>query len=273
MSENIYNFFDDIVCINLKHCTERKKNVENIYDKYNIPGRFFITEKHPSGGIYGCFDSHINIIKEAYENNLDYILVFEDDIKVTNQYSEELLSTAIDFMKNNDTWDIFYLGYSLLSPYDQYNVGQKTIFSAEKISNHIIKYNPNFTHALCYSKKCMKTILDEYKYYIGIVHYDDFLAAKMKLNSYCIIPILFDQNRYFEYNVEAREGFEYAFRFCYPFLEITNIENNIILFYYNFTTNSQAYVWFYKYIFIMFISLIMNIIKRNISKNKYINIY
>ena len=46
------------------------------FEKLGIPARFFITSKHANGGMYGCFDSHIQILIDAYKRDLDNILVF-----------------------------------------------------------------------------------------------------------------------------------------------------------------------------------------------------
>ena len=259
--KNIYDFFGDIVCITLKETQERKKHVEKLYKQYNIPGRFFVTQKHPLGGLYGCFDSHINVIKEAYDNNIEYLLIFEDDFKPTSQYNEKLLSKAIEFMKNNDDWEVFFLGHLNVGPSDIYNVNAKTIFSSKKISDNIIEFNPYGAQALCYNRKCMKKILEEYKYYIGFCHYDDFLSAKLKLKSYCICPILFDQNLYFNYNIEAQDPWEYILRKSYPFFQYFKINENVSFLHYKMSCSDFEYMWMYKYLVIIIILIILNIIK------------
>ena len=58
---NPYDFFDDIVCINLDISVDRKKHAEHYFEKLGIPARFFTAVKHELGGLYGCFDSHIQI--------------------------------------------------------------------------------------------------------------------------------------------------------------------------------------------------------------------
>lgn len=63
------------------------------------------------------------------------------------------------------------------------------------ISNDIIKFSPMGGHSYCISRRGMKHVLDNYKSYIGRIHYDHFLV-KSKLNCFCTIPMLFDQNSY-----------------------------------------------------------------------------
>lgn len=226
--ENPFNFFDDIVCINLDISKDRRDYVENIFKKLNIPARFLTVKKHKKGGVYGCFDSHIKILKEAYSKNLDYILVFEDDIKITNHYNLENIKKSIEFMKNNKEWDIFYLGYFPLSEKLPSN-DVSTIFQTTIINNNIIKFNPYSTHAICYNKKSIKKILDEYDDYIGIIHYDIFLSKYMKFNNYCFIPVLISQKLSFEYNIEPKDIIEYILRLLYPIFEYFDIIYNISL--------------------------------------------
>jgi hypothetical protein len=39
-------------------------------------------------GIYGCFHSHLNIIKEAFEKKYNNVLVFEDDLRIERGFQE-----------------------------------------------------------------------------------------------------------------------------------------------------------------------------------------
>lgn len=266
---NIYDFFDDIICINLDISVDRKKHAEKYFDKLNIPARFFTAVKHKKGGLYGCFDSHIQILIEAYKKNLDYILVFEDDFLPTQAYSEDKLMKAIDFMKNNKDWDIFHLGYSSLKDNKD---GFSTILSGHIYNDDIVQYNPFCTQALCYNKKSIKKIIESYKDYIGEVHYDMYISSYADLKNYCIIPMLFDQNFYFEHNNESTDYVEYFIRSIFPFLAYTKINYRLSALKYNL--KDFNFVIICKYIFLTFISLILYFIKlrlammnENIMKN------
>jgi GR25 family glycosyltransferase involved in LPS biosynthesis len=79
----LYNFFDKIYCINLKHRPDRYISATKVFNDLNIPNvEFYITEKSSKGGRYGCFESHINVIKKAYNEGYNNILIFEDDIRL-----------------------------------------------------------------------------------------------------------------------------------------------------------------------------------------------
>lgn len=217
----MYDFFGDIVCINLDISTERRKHAQDIFDKYKIPAKFFTAKKHPKGGLYGCFHSHIEILKDAYERDIDHLLVFEDDFLPTDAFSEEKLGNAIEFMKTNKDWDIMYFGYSSIK--DDIDFKYSSIFDAKICTKDIAQYNPFFTHSLCYSKKAIKSILESYEDYIGIIHYDVFIANHLSFKNYCVIPMIFDQNYYFQHNNESQDPLEFIFRTLFPLLAVTQL--------------------------------------------------
>lgn len=265
--DDIYDFFDDIVCINLTISRDRRMHVENIFQKYNIPGRFFITDKHPYGGLYGCFDSHIKVVKSAYERGLNNILVFEDDFTPSPSYSEEKIAKAIEFMRSSDDWDIFYFGYSFMMETYEHGV---TFFPTHgvRVSKDIIQYNAGMAHALCYSRNAMKKIIDTYQDYIGILHYDKYITGSIELKNYCILPIIFQQVFDTKYNIEPQNAMEIIIRkILYPIDTSINFTYNISKFHYDLTTN--AYRRYYKYMFLITTSIILHIIKRYLLRIKY----
>lgn len=267
-SENLYHFFDNIVCINLDISVERKKHAKYYFDKLNIPATFLSVSKHEKGGIYGCFDSHIKIIKHAYENNYNNILVFEDDFIPTPSYNNELLKECIDFMKNNEEWDIFYLGYSILK--EDYKDSITTIFNSKYVSKNIVQFNPFFTHALCYNKRSIHKIMETYNDYINEnVHYDMYLSSYIDLKNYCAIPILFDQNLQFEYNIPPIDFAERILRILFPLFSYTKIQYNIIniKYYINILYYKYNNLYYIIYFFILFYikKLLFYNIKLNIT--------
>lgn len=262
---NIYDFFDDIVCINLDISKKRKQHCESIFNKFNIPVRYFTVQKHPYGGIYGCFDSHIQIVKSAYERGLDNILVFEDDVMLSPSYSEEKLAKAVEFMQYSDEWDIFYFGYPFL--FETYETGLTSIQThGIKVSKDIWQYNAGTTVALCYSRKAMEAILKTYQDYIGVIHYDQYLVASIELNGFCITPIIFQQNFSLDFNIESHNLLEFVNRnLFYRIDAILNVTYNASKFHYDFSEN--VYRIYYKYIFLIIVSMLLRIIKKTLLKS------
>ena len=62
-------------------------------------------------GQWGCLYSHINILKHAIKNKYKSILIFEDDVILTNEI-EEKITSLYNFKKEHDNWNIIYLGAS-----------------------------------------------------------------------------------------------------------------------------------------------------------------
>lgn len=265
---NIYDYFEDIVCINLDISNDRRQHAQMYFDKLNIPARFFITTKHKKGGIYGCFESHIKILIDAYERDLNNILVFEDDFLPTPAYSEENLQKVIDFMRSNEEWDIFHLGYICIK--DDTN-GISSIFNAEFTTQDIVQYNPFCTHSLCYSKKAIKRIVETYQDYIGLIHYDMYISSFESLKNYCMVPMLFDQNFHFEHNNQSKDGIEFLMRSMFPLIASGQINYRMSLLKKWMYKNSRYTIYLYLLIlsiclYLMKISIITTYKKYNICK-------
>jgi GR25 family glycosyltransferase involved in LPS biosynthesis len=254
---NIYDYFEDVVCINLDISKDRREHAQKYFDDLNIPARFFITTKHKKGGIYGCFESHIKILIDAYERGLNNILVFEDDFLPTSSYSDENLQKAIDFMKSNEDWDIFHLGYIWVKDNTD---GISTIFNADFCTPDIVQYNPFCTHSLCYSKKAIKRIVETYQDYIGVIHFDMYISSFENFKNYCIVPMLFDQNFHFEHNNQSKDGIEFLARSMFPLFASSQLNYRM----------SILKKWMYKnnryaiYVYLLISSICLYLVKSSI---------
>jgi len=203
---NIYTFFDDIIgishtnYINVNNfidvdnniCATIKNNTKNADVMNNVNVMTEICRRRYSTPSNDPFYNHINILKDAYEKRYDNILVFEENADYTDSYNLENMENAIEFMKNNDTWDILYLGYNCFSYQSKYNYNMfDSIFNSYKITKNVIKCNMTASYSVCYNKRSMKKILDTYEDYSGIITYDKYLAEYIDLNNYCYTPMLF----------------------------------------------------------------------------------
>ena len=86
-----------------------------VFDDLGIPARFLTVQEHPRGGIYGCFDSHMKVVLRALRDGKDNVIVFEDDLSVTDAYSPTQIRNVVHFMQSDTTWDIFNLGYMVFN--------------------------------------------------------------------------------------------------------------------------------------------------------------
>lgn len=168
-------------CINLKTRDDRYNHAKKVFDGLGIDVEFFRTDKHPNGGCEGCFNSHIECIKRAYDKGLERALIFEDDISL--EVSQEKLNTLMEkverFITKNNDWDLFYLG-GTYSFYHYYR----------RINENIISGPCICTHAYIINRRMMKRML-EYEYDGRPI---DVIYSSLKdTKSYSIRPFIFDQ--------------------------------------------------------------------------------
>jgi hypothetical protein len=76
----VWSGFEEIVCINLLEREDRYQKVKAVFDSLNMPVKFHRVNRHPNGGVEGCYTSHIQVITSAYERGLNNVLIFEDDV-------------------------------------------------------------------------------------------------------------------------------------------------------------------------------------------------
>jgi GR25 family glycosyltransferase involved in LPS biosynthesis len=218
-------YFDRIVCINLKERQDKYNNVKKVFEKINIKVEFYFANKHPTSGRIGCFESHINVIKQSYNNNDKFILIFEDDVINTSSYNENNIQYIVDFMKKNEWCEYFQLGYSIL-PHEMYDyLNSKTLISTENSS--IIQYNGNTAHSYILNRSGMKRILQNWEdvVYNKKLDLDIYYKDIFKHNGASICPILFDQNFCIDSDNDKATTFYYktmrnisCFQYNYSFL-------------------------------------------------------
>lgn len=113
--------FEAIYCINLACRGDRKANAMKEFRKRRISNVKFFTAVDGlhmgyqslywkiSPGMMGCFQSHLKVLKEAYENGFHSFLVFEDDIKFEDGF-DELIGDQIAAVPAD--WNFLYLGWA-----------------------------------------------------------------------------------------------------------------------------------------------------------------
>ena len=68
-------------------------------------------------GAIGCSMSHLKILQNALQNNLDHVLIIEDDITFLNP---ELFKCQINkfFKIHNNNWDVILFAGNNIPPYE-----------------------------------------------------------------------------------------------------------------------------------------------------------
>lgn len=181
------DLFDAVYCINLKERADKRYMMQKIFNYLNLNVDFYIVEKHVNGGREGCFTSHINLIKQSYNNDaLKHILIFEDDAIPTMRDIYAPMKNAIEFMRANPQYEYMQLGYTIL-PHEFFSY-----FTAPMLSKNVLKYNGNTTHAYMLNRNGMKRILDSYEVYKDL-HLDLYYKIIFSNNGACVCPLIFDQ--------------------------------------------------------------------------------
>lgn len=110
----INDFVDKIYCINLDRRPDRWGECEKIFNKHGLVVERFsavdgkdIDKTHLLPGELGVIRSNYNVIKKAKENNLNSVMIFEDDVELSENFNE-LFSEYIKQVP--DDWSFIYLG-------------------------------------------------------------------------------------------------------------------------------------------------------------------
>lgn len=121
-------------CISLKENKEERIRCQKIFDKYKLNVEFEIVDRSPKGGLYGCFESHINVLRKGIKHfksntNNNYIFIMEDDVYFEADTLFGKLEPFLLSLDNNTNW-CYTLGY--LTNYPSFKVKNEDIV---KISN------------------------------------------------------------------------------------------------------------------------------------------
>lgn len=141
-------------CINLYERNDRYQNSQNELHKMKQDHcKFFRTHKHPKSGVIGCFESHMSLLSRL--NYIDTICIFEDDIKMTEEWNDKNILRCIQFMNENNDWLIFFLG---CNPHIFYDSPHKTNY------DNIYKLQATTAHSYIVSKRILPYIRGKEKY-------------------------------------------------------------------------------------------------------------
>ena len=171
------NIADEFYCISLKTDITRRISAKKEFERVGLKDlvKFSLQTKDTQDTKRGCFNAHINIIKDALSRNVKRLCIFEDDVVFEN-------TNRITSMLNNTNYkdldyDILFLGHAPLC-------------SLYKIHPGIVKGSKFvLTHAYVLSRTGMEHVSQ--LNYSG-KHYDISLICLK--NKYAVFPMVVFQD-------------------------------------------------------------------------------
>ena len=145
----VWDFFEEIYCINLDHRTDRWEHAEKEFDSVGLSNKVkrFSAIQHQDGRI-GLIKSVLSIIKKTKEKNLDNVLIFQDDVTFIN---DPIPTLQLAVEQIDKKWSLFYLGATLHSKCEKYS------------PNLVYLKNAYAAHAIAYRKTVFDTIINKFE--------------------------------------------------------------------------------------------------------------
>ena len=141
--------FDEIRCISLSERDDRHAAASAEFAAAGVPVRFYRPRRSPHGGAYGCYESHYECVKEAYEAGKANVLIFEDDV-VFRPGWETVVADCVKFVADGtERWDALFLGSTMYYPVAPSVKQPSAIWCAKCFC----------THAYCVSRAGMESFL------------------------------------------------------------------------------------------------------------------
>lgn len=151
---NIWDFFPLIMCINLRERTDRFEEAKREFARVGIRQVVFFQSERKADRDKAIIDAHMACLRYAVEQNVPYVLVFEDDALFLDKY-EIHLPHAIEFLRSRSDWNLFHFGGFIFR-------------KAERVTPHIIRGALLSLHAVVVRTEFAKKILEKRPYCSGM---------------------------------------------------------------------------------------------------------
>lgn len=137
--------FDRIVCINLDERADRWEQMQQttgpLLGNTRINRFSAVKPRLAKDGVHngraGCLLSHRRVIESAYEDGVESVLAFEDDVRFDPRFEELAQTTMASLQKTQ--WDVFYLGFTPKAPL--LPAGDGLVQTLGGITTHAIAYH------------------------------------------------------------------------------------------------------------------------------------
>jgi len=178
-NKNVFDNFDKVLYINLKHREDRKKQIESELLRIGIPKNKIhrIDAVHEKlNGHIGCAKSHVKALEYCKRNKLKKVIIFEDDFVFTKDKNEVQNKINKFLVNRGNDWDACQLT-TVYKKYDDTNLDFiKKVKRASTSSSYMI--NEKFYNKLLDDlNTAIKKMTDE------MIEYNKKNPGKKKLTS------------------------------------------------------------------------------------------
>ena len=158
------NYIDKIIYINLSKRTDRREQIENELNNFELNYERFEAISTPDFGIYGCGLSHLAVLKIAKERNYKNILILEDDFEflVSKKVFEDNLKT---FFESNIDYNVCMLSYNLHEHTICEDLNVNKVLFAKTASGYIVNSN-YYDKLINLYEWCMLLLLSTKKHWL-----------------------------------------------------------------------------------------------------------
>ena len=101
---------DKVVTISLAENQARRESTQSELDKLKLKTDFLLAKRDKGHEKRGCFNSHLQVCREALFSGCQSVLVFEDDVKIL-PFSQTQIDRINRFISQQaNEFDVLYLG-------------------------------------------------------------------------------------------------------------------------------------------------------------------
>jgi hypothetical protein len=148
--ENPWNFFPLALCLNLKERNDRFEIAKQEFRSAGLRQVVFYRSARQPDRDKAIIDAHMACLRYAVDQDVPYVLIFEDDAQFLDGY-EANLQRAVDFMKSGRDWNLFHLGGFIFR-------------KVERVTPHIVRGGIMTVHGYVISNKLAKLALEKRLY-------------------------------------------------------------------------------------------------------------
>lgn len=101
---------EKIVTISLNKNQARREQTQKELAALSLETEFHLVDRDIESAVRGCFNSHVEVAKQALAENRQNVLVFEDDVK-TLPFTQQQIEDINQFLADKSIdFDLLYLG-------------------------------------------------------------------------------------------------------------------------------------------------------------------